>query len=59
MERVSLKQASKELGMSEQCVRIQMQRKLLDIGEVFPSVKGNRYSYYIYRDKLDKVLGKR
>lgn len=57
-ERVPLKQAAEELGMSEMAVRIRMDRGLLPIGEVFPSITGKRSSYYIYRDKLDKVLGR-
>jgi hypothetical protein len=51
-------QAAQELGMSPMAVRVRMERGLLDIGECFPTVTGNRTSYYIYRDKLNKVLGK-
>lgn len=53
---VPVVQAAKELGMSPMAVRIRMEKGLLDIGECFPSLKGNQTRYYIYRDKLDKVL---
>lgn len=55
-KRVSVKEAAKLLGMSEMAVRIRMERGLLDIGEVFPSINGTRLSYYIYEDRLEKVL---
>lgn len=57
-ERVSVLQAAKELGVAPQGVRVQMKRGKLDIGIVVPSVRGNREQYWIFRDKLDKVLGK-
>lgn len=58
VERVTVIQAAKELGVAPQAVRIQMQRGLLDIGEVMPGVQGSRMQYWIYRSKLNKVLGK-
>lgn len=59
-ERVPLMQAAKELGLSPQGVREYMKRGLIDIGIVVPSASGNRKikRYLIYREKLDKVLGK-
>ncbi len=58
-ERVSVAQAAKELGMAQQGVREYMKRGLLNIGEVFPSVSGTKtLRYFIYRDKLNKYLGK-
>lgn len=62
-ERISVEEAARLLGMAPQGVRVQMRRGLLDIGKVFPSVshkKGGRtiYQYFIFRDKLNKVLGK-
>ncbi len=57
--RVSLPEAAKELGMSQQAVREHMKRKIIDIGYVLPQTKGKRRNtYLIYRDKLDKFLGK-
>lgn len=57
-ERVPVRQAAKELGVSPQAVRVQMERGLLDIGIVMPSVEGTKRQYWIYRSKLDKILGK-
>lgn len=61
-ERISVEEAARLLGMAPQGVRVQMRRGLLDIGKVFPSVrqKGDKttYQYFIYREKLNKVIGK-
>ncbi len=57
-ERVSVAEAAKMLGMSQQGVRIHMQRNLfrIPIGDV--TKPGGRYQYHIYRDMLMKHLGK-
>lgn len=57
-ERVSVKQAAAELGMSPQGVREHMRKNLFEvpIGEV--TKPGNRYQFHIYRRMLDKHLGK-
>ncbi len=58
-ERVNVKQAAAELGMSPQGVREYMKRGLIDLGVVLPNTKGKgKLQYFIYRDKLDRVLGK-
>lgn len=57
-ERVSLLQASKELGMSQQAVREYMKRGLMPIGYVVPSLKGKNQRYIIFRNKLDEYIGK-
>lgn len=58
-ERVSLKQAAAELGMSPQGVREYMKRGLIDIGVVLPNIKGKgKRQYFIYRDKLDRFWKK-
>lgn len=64
-QRVPVSQAAKELGMAPQGVREYMKHGLIDIGEVLPSVtsiknKGTKKTlrYHIYRDKLDKQIGK-
>ena len=58
-ERVPLLQAAKELGLSPQGLREYMKRGLIDIGMVLPSTaSGKTDRYLIFRDKLDKVLGK-
>ena len=57
-ERVSVAEAAKMLGMSQQGGRIHMQRNLfrIPIGDV--TKPGGRYQYHIYRDMLMKHLGK-
>lgn len=57
-ERVTVKQAAKELGIAPQGVRVQMQRGKLDIGRVVPSVTGEGNRYLIFRNKLDRELGR-
>jgi len=57
-ERISLSEAARQMGISPQCLRIQMQRGLVDIGYVAKSTTGNSYRYYIFREKLNKVIGK-
>lgn len=57
-DRVPLNQAAKELGMAPQGVREYMKRGLIDIGMVLPNKNKTGYQYFIYRRKLDKVLGK-
>lgn len=54
---VSVQQAAKELHMNPMAVRVRMERGLLPIGEVFPSIQGKQSRFYIYRDRLDKFLG--
>lgn len=59
-ERVSIKQAAKELGMSPQAVREHMRRGLFDLGDYIPKDKTGKKTdeYHVYRPKLDKHLGK-
>ena len=61
-ERVSVEQAAKEMGCGPQAVREQMKKKLIDIGYVAPAAQQNyrktTYRNYIFRDKLNKLLGK-
>ena len=57
-ERVTVEQAAIELGMAPQGVREYMKRGIIDIGVVLPSIKGKQNRYQIYRDKLDKHLGR-
>ncbi len=59
MERVSLAQAAKELGMNQQGVREHMKRNLFPTPIGFVSnPTGRKYQYHIYRSMLDKHLGK-
>lgn len=58
MERIGLKEASQLLGMSMPQIRVMMQRGLLDIGQAFPPDDNHKYwSYYIYRNKVNKLVG--
>lgn len=52
-DRVSVEQAAKELGVSQQFVRITMQRGELPIG-IATKLTGNTYMYLITRGKLDE-----
>lgn len=57
--RVTVEQAAKEMGIAPQGVREYMKRGLIDIGVVLPAINGGKTQrYLIYRDKLDKHLGK-
>lgn len=58
-QRVTVAQAAKELGLAPQGVREYMKRGLIDIGSVLPSIKGDRQTYMIFRDKLDEYMGKK
>lgn len=55
--KVTIKQAAEELGVSQQYVRIAMQRGLLPIG-ITQKLTGKRYSYLIVRGQLDEYLRK-
>lgn len=59
-QRVTVQQAAKELGLAPQGVREYMKRGLIDIGDVLPAIqgKGKTKRYVIYREKLDRYLGK-
>lgn len=57
--RVPTAQAAAEMGMSIQGMREYMKKGLIDIGEVLPAANGgNGKRYHVYRDKLDRYLGK-
>lgn len=57
-ERVSVAQAAKELGISPGAVRVRMESGMLPIGQVVQG-SGKNKSYTIYRNLLDKYLGKK
>lgn len=59
-ERVRLADAAKELGCSQQAVRERMRSGIWDLGDVISPKRSKKkqYSYFIFRPKLDKVLGK-
>ena len=51
--------AARIFGKDPQWVRIQMQRKLIDIGVCTKSETGHRYNYYISPKKLYDLTGYR
>ena len=59
-ERVPLKEAAKELGVSPQAVREHLKRGIWKFGiALSPETTGkSTWEYHIYRCKLDKYLGK-
>ena len=59
-ERVPIKQAAQELGMSRQAVREQMRRNIFDIGDYIPKEKTGKKQdeFHVYRPKLDRHLGR-
>lgn len=59
MERVSVAEASKLLGISPQGIRVQMQRGELPIGKAVRSVTGNGWRYLIFKDKLNEFIGRK
>lgn len=56
MERITVKETAKMLGISQQAVRILMEQHVLEIGIV---VCGKRKRYLIFKEKLDETIGKR
>lgn len=59
-ERVCIKDAAQELGCSVAAVREHMRRGLWDLGQALPPQKTGKkqWEFHIYREKLDKHLGK-
>lgn len=54
---LTIKETARLLGMSEQGVRVQIQRGLLPFGTALPSVTGNGYRYLIPKNKVYEYLG--
>ncbi len=57
-ERVPLSEAAKILGMSQQGVREHMKRNLFPVPIGYVTKQGNKYQYHIYREMLNRHLGK-
>lgn len=57
-ERVPLSEAAKILGMSPQGVREHMKRNLFPVPIGYVTKVEKRYQYHIYRDMLNKHIGK-
>lgn len=56
-ERISITQAAQMMGVSEQFVRIGMQRGILPIGSCVKM--SSKYTYFIARERLNEYLGKK
>ena len=58
-ERIGLPDAAKILGVSPQAVREHMKRGLWDLGIVEETGgRKRKYTYIIFRQKLEKLIGK-
>lgn len=55
-ERVTTKQAAKELNMGIESVQYLMRQNRLPIGYAMRKEKATRYTYYIFRGLLDAEL---
>ena len=59
MQKVTVNEAAKRMGKSEQFVRVCIQRGLLPIGiAVKTSKSGKNFNYYISPKLLDEYIGK-
>ena len=56
MQRVTTKQAARELHMDVESVQYLMRTERLPIGYALKKEKSSRYSYYIYRGLLDAEI---
>lgn len=56
---ISTKEVATRLGMSEQGVRIMLQRGEFKFGYVVKSIQGDRYKYIIPRKKFEEFLGEK
>lgn len=56
-ERVSVKEAARILGMSQQGVREHMKRNLFSVPIGYVTKPGQTYQYHIYRSMLNKHIG--
>lgn len=54
-DRITTKEASEILGITEQMVRVAMQRGIVDIGFVYGT--GRRRTYVIYERKVRDLKG--
>lgn len=58
MERISIKEAAKVLGMAPETIRWLMQTGHLNIGDVFPSRSGKTHRFVIYRELVQRHVGR-
>jgi hypothetical protein len=58
-QRVTLSQAAKEIGCIEQYLRLRMRNGDWDLGVCVKPTRGKKnWTYFIFRDKLDRFLGR-
>lgn len=58
-ERVSVVEAAKEIGCAPGFLRLKMKTGEWDLGAYSkPPRGGKNFSYYVFRSKLDRFLGK-
>ncbi|MBQ9737897.1 MAG: hypothetical protein IJV75_00070 [Alphaproteobacteria bacterium] len=57
MKKITVAQAANEMGVSQQFVRIGLQRGILDFG--YAVKMSNRYTYHISKEKFNNYMGKR
>lgn len=59
VQRVSVREAAKEIGCCPGYLRQQLRSGVWELGTVVkPSRKNGNYEYFIFREKLDRFLGK-
>lgn len=56
MERISIKEAAKMVGMAPETIRWLMQTGHLKIGDIFPSRSGKGHRFIVYRELVEKHL---
>lgn len=56
--RVSVTDAAREIGCAPQFLRLRMQAGDWDLGSYVAGKAGRHANYYVFRDKLDRFLGK-
>lgn len=60
MRKVTVKDAARMLGVTEQCIRIGLQREKFDFGVAFKSRDKNRvHNYVIYPELLKNTVGEK
>lgn len=58
MERMGIREASQVLGMAPETIRWLMQTGHLKIGDVFPSKTGKTHRFVIYRELVQRHVGR-
>ena len=58
MNRVSTRQAAAEIGVSVATLSYYMEQGVWDLGVVMKSTTGKTNRHIVFRDKLDRFLGR-